>query len=374
MSFKKRQPGCPCCCDCDCMTFEDAFASNSIADYTQIAGTWSISGGKLRCSDNMALILCDTEATEAEHSLSVHGLPQTVGDIWQIIIAYKDASNYLYAKLTRTAIGGDGELHEVIGGIDTLLDSLVNIGASGEFALCYRNGEVALSRALSDPEDQPTVTSAYADSLFGVISVPSALGTKAGIATDTIDTELQIVYFEIRSACDDNCPNCLARVCQTGTEFTEVQVTFSRVANDWCSTCNDWNATYILDSHRGIPSHYALLLADGSGSSTTTLPNCDKSDSGYRFVYDRVQLTVACNSENVVATLSVIRVKSSLTSTSETVEATGSITLATGPDCCKVDCVALLDGATIQMSDTDNTADLCDWDNATATLAVSRSI
>jgi len=363
MGTMNNKPGC-CCCDCDCLVTEDDFSTNTISDYTQVSGTWSVSSGKLKCGDNNAVLLLKQDAG-SEHCFALF---VQKGTLWKILFAYKDSSNHLYAKFDVNAFGvSTTELHEVVDGVDSTLDTNTQIPGSGYFAVCYRNGEAALSSSLEDPEDWPTGTSSYSAVAFSAVSDPSALGTKVGVEIITTTVDVEFDEFELRNFCGTECPNCLAKGCLAGTEITSVTLTISGVTDDLCDACSDWNATYVLDSHRGKPSWFVIL------DDTDALPDCYDGDVFIGFwSYMYISLTIICDqSNNVIARIGVYRVQAGGAAVQR--EAVAEITLATEPTCCKVDCLTELDGKTFSFSDQNSPADLCEWDSAAAVIdSVSR--
>ena len=53
MAWKQDQPGCDCC---GCERVEDDFSTDTISNYSQMSGTWSISGGQLSTSSANAVL------------------------------------------------------------------------------------------------------------------------------------------------------------------------------------------------------------------------------------------------------------------------------------------------------------------------------
>lgn len=368
------------CCCCDCILYEDDF-SGDLARWTQVSGTWSIVSQRIRCSDAGALVLCTREGT-TNHSFEVYGTSTTIGDSFRIYAAYKDSNNHVYVEFEKVSFSvATAELHEVILGVDTLLDSYSYGGIAAYHAICVRNGEVVCT---------PSVVDGFPTSqrLFGTVSDAAALGTQIGIGIVSASTYIEFDNVELRSLQSDVCPNCLAPPCLAETEFTSASVTFSGVADtgdSYCSDCEDWNAAYILDSVDGNPSSYAQLISDGepwNQTPPTNLPACmwvvsDSLDLKWGvWAYHEVRLTVFCENEDVKARVSVYVVKNIFNPFSNYYyeEARGEVTLGTKPDCCKVDCLELLNGRDIQMSTIGTFPPFCDWDSATATVTTQRSV
>ena len=57
MPWKVDAPGCECC---GCDRVEDDFGTDTISNYSQMSGSWSISGGELATSSDNAVLKSTT--------------------------------------------------------------------------------------------------------------------------------------------------------------------------------------------------------------------------------------------------------------------------------------------------------------------------
>ena len=168
MSFRARQPGCPCCDD-DCRI--------DITGWNQVAGTWTITGDNLETSSSSALAVTTNEHPESKstHYVSVKVKGDDDGDVLRVIVAFDTIQDYLYAELEVGDSTGYVRLFQVVGGAtfqlgDTVSGPNLKPGNTYTMRVCYANEILTLhivNRTL-------------------VVRSVSATGTHVGVATGAI--------------------------------------------------------------------------------------------------------------------------------------------------------------------------------------------
>ena len=119
--------GCTCCSDFPCPTyyiFVDEFTRSDStdigADWTEVAGDWSIASNKLRISSANALALCDVfDASLPNHPMSVVFRMSANGDKARVIVNYTDSSNYDFVEFQLGATTSTMRLYTRVGGSNT---------------------------------------------------------------------------------------------------------------------------------------------------------------------------------------------------------------------------------------------------------------
>ena len=202
MPWKQDQPGCDCC---GCERVEDDFSTDTISNYSQMSGTWSISGGQLSTSSANAVLKAVTTGLVYQQLATRFKSPdrKTV----KLLGGMSSGTVYLYAQVEFDSSGTCGwlEIRNKTAIADSRigerrrLDSL-DPDQWHELTLCVKPDD-----NLSDAAIYATVDGAclYAE-LTQTPSVGAGLGTGSG--SDT-------VYFDSftwsDSKADDNeCPAC----------------------------------------------------------------------------------------------------------------------------------------------------------------------
>jgi hypothetical protein len=199
VSFRARQPGCPCCDD-DCRI--------TISGWNQVAGTWTITGDNLETASSSALAVTTNAHPDglSTHYVTVKVEGDTDGDVLRVVVAYTDVNNYLYAELEVGTTDGTLRLFQRTGGSTFQLGDDVTVtgaksGESHDMTVCY-DGEVLTAIVNS--------TTSYAQLI-------TATGTYVGVATGAITTLATFNTFKWYIHYDDggdyygepnNCPSC----------------------------------------------------------------------------------------------------------------------------------------------------------------------
>lgn len=100
MGRGSRNPGCECCTTCPSETddFNRADSTSIGADYTEVAGDWSISSNKLTTSDTDARVVY-SGTTQHEDQIVTVSINGDAGDKAGIITSWLNASNYVYTEI-----------------------------------------------------------------------------------------------------------------------------------------------------------------------------------------------------------------------------------------------------------------------------------
>ena len=256
----------PCisCCE-ECIYFSDNFnkadSTNLGAHWVEDAQDWFILGNQLYCGAANGRCRCiDMEpAGNTEIILRVDLKATAAGDQAIVGVDYDAiANNYWYVLFDfKTAFLMDMKLYQVVGGVPTLRDSVLNIGISLNFSyivqICV--GAQSVVAILGD----------Y-DEIIGYTATPSSsvafLGTGAitsGIYFD--DFSLQIHYLN-----NADCLYCIfgCECCDNETTPPAFAITFADVALSIpvdCPDCLDWNDCFTI-SQEPPPDYCNWFLRD----------------------------------------------------------------------------------------------------------------
>lgn len=383
------QPGCPCC-ECpvaSCGLHEDDFSSDTIDDYTEISGNWTISSGIASTPDANAVLLWATDAGD-QHSVSAILVPPSdiiKQDVFRIIVGWEDSSNYLYARVRCNGFGGYLlSLREVISGTDSEIKSEIAISKNADnselivvaptrilLSLCYEKTAKRLSY-VGASLDSGSAADGMMITVSGeaTISNTSGLGNYCGIGTGAVaSTSVAFTKFWAYSA-GENCIHCFCNVCDVGTSPASITVEFSGVVDGDCSDCDMFNTTsFVLDRRSNSCAYTFAQLwntVDCGDGMATPSESYWESIEAFFFCSD-----YATNEGG----LFIIRVRYQDYSTKSFVLKYAEFRLSF--ECCKVDCMALLtneNGVDVpfygifRSGPSADSIMACDWTNATATV------
>ena len=257
MSFRARQPGCPCCDD-DCRI--------DITGWNQVAGTWTITGDNLETASSNALAVTTNEHPEEKstHYVSVKVKGDNDGDVLRVVVAFDlSTQDYLYAEIEVGSSGGFVRLFQVLSGTHTQLGNTVDVSSlpaneNHVVRLCYDGTRLAI----------------IMPGKIAYSSEVSATGTYVGVATGSIGTLATFTDFQWWIHYDDgdgyysepnDCPECLpiCGACVSGTAPFFYKVVISGYVDgcvgSGCENCHLINGTYILEADTSIPSQVACV-------------------------------------------------------------------------------------------------------------------
>ena len=202
MPWKQDQPGCDCC---GCERVEDDFSTDTISNYSQMSGTWSISGGQLSTSSANAVLKAVTTGLLYQQLATRFKSPdrKTV----KLLGGMSSGIQYLYAQVEFDSSGSCGWLE--IRNKTAIADSRIgerrrldNLDPDQwhELSLCVKPDD-----NLSDAAIYATVNGAclYAE-LTQTPSVGAGLGTGSGSDEVYFDS---FTWSDSKSP-DNECPQC----------------------------------------------------------------------------------------------------------------------------------------------------------------------
>lgn len=277
--------------------------------YEVISGDWVISGSGLYTYSSNAIMIRKEGSGGEPYKTKWVLIPNVNywGGYWNntydhndefiLYACWADSDNHLYLKMiygqeSRTYVleglceppsmwpvpqympymWVDFEFHSVIGGIDTLEDSWSTFGdmaphsfygcddgygygecrvpegerksITGDYCIiCYDNGEVWVYLA----NVWRNIVLGGGGTGTGSFDY-SSLGDRSGCGSGVLSSPYPFMCRWIACEYISTHCTCLCPSCQYGTLPETIQVEISGVVDDVCSECNDWNATFLLDT------------------------------------------------------------------------------------------------------------------------------
>lgn len=251
----------PCSNCCICSFLNDPFTTNTIANYTQVSGSWSISSGRLRTSSSTALIVCNADGPDTAGGVYAR-IFGVVGDVHRVVANYVDANNYLWVEIDRVSSSlVTLSLYDRTSGTDTLIDSISrSAGYSGTFEtpvrVCWGEGFASVMWSSSANE--------YARGAY----TAKTGGLKSGLGVDTLvgsemsfdDWQMFVPQNNADGSPISTCQEC--RTCSpcSDIEPLEIQAVISGVlagtGTAACANCLALNATWIFDHDNNFKCYY----------------------------------------------------------------------------------------------------------------------
>lgn len=252
-----------CCCEVVCPTctvVNDTYSSDTIDDYTQVSGDWEVHTAApswLETEDDDAICIHDTEPSSSAYRLRVSwnqpGV-DIVGTEFFIYFAWYDSSNHCYLKITTIAdplnpfqAKYDWEFHSVIEGLDTK-EAEWSIFSAGAVTVCVDGSDFSIESG-----------EWRFHSVTGIVNVGKKSGVGTGDISDMVDIWLTPAKFYTFTIWDiSKYCSCLCTAFQQGTLPDQIQLVIDGVTDDFCSDCDTWNGTYLLDrnNHADFCSHW----------------------------------------------------------------------------------------------------------------------
>jgi len=394
----KNKPA-KCCCGCEpwtmCLILDDAFSSDTSANYDAVSGSWTIGSGYAQTADDNAVLVWNTDA-EPIHSIvayilrpvtpSLLGDPLTKVDYAKIIVGYADSDNYLFAKLKLYWTGtifsptfrAAASLWKREGGTETQLVAestfTPSTNESGIFAvaLCWRTTDdgYGLSGNLAFV---PNMIASSAGTGFDIdVADADFAGLRVGAGTVTLDSAVLKFDRLIAYNAGEFCPHCFCQACADGTTPKSITLEFSGVANGTCGNCNDWNSVAFVIDRSGNGCAFVELNIDdsvdcGQSGSTPAVPyynqiRCEIICSGYTGLF------TSWTNEGFIFRVDIERSGAAGSPSIPAKRLRWELNLP----CCKVDCRASLLNAKLSIVHPVGTQwtedDACDWSNAMLTV------
>jgi hypothetical protein len=279
MPWKQDQPGCDCC---GCERVDDDFSTDTISNYSQMSGTWSISGGQLSTSSANAVLKAVTTGLVYQQLATRFKSPdrKTV----KLLGGMSSGTVYLYAQVEFDSSGTCGWLE--IRNKTAIADSRIgerrrldNLDPDQwhELTLCIQ------------PYGDLSKTAVYATlngaCLFAELaqtpSVGAGLGTGSG--SDT-------VYFDSFSwsdskSTDNECPECGCPCEATSDDFErteaagaddigclwEVCANSWEISNGFLVGSGDANTQHLVPIDARSKEQYASVLCRGQQGTKALL-------------------------------------------------------------------------------------------------------
>lgn len=254
-----------CCAGAGTCTFaEDEFTRSDSTDITTGSSCgWTEDAGDAQIvSNNLAFTSANAKATCAtvcpsgpDMSILTYVAVSSLGDIARIDVG----DHYIEVKLAASR-AGYARLYD---GGGTLLAETQNMSFSAskfyQVAICSDTAEGLLSANI--PVDGPSAAGPFTGGAVlqanaTVSGNTFALGT-GGTVTGTV-SYLSVTVDQVSASCS-HCSYCAS--CDFGTYPRRMQVVTTGIADrtssgGTCTTCNDYNATYILDQQSWRPENY----------------------------------------------------------------------------------------------------------------------
>jgi hypothetical protein len=259
----------PCCCSCTLSS--DTFSSTLDPKWTTVSGTWAVSSNRLLGSG--AGMIYDSTAhpggTEANYILTHEfQFKAASGDnTFRTLVSYQDASNHLYAQVTRPATGcRQLQLGKVVAGVDTPLGEPValvttmNLDTTFTLTVCY-----VYDSSDSQLRAYITTSSGLAGNTVNVVGP----GDKIGFEVIDGDIGFDAVTFS-RLAIDATNPTCPACIGTCNIATLSLSGTVDTCM--WQSDRGSWGADYaatgdsILRLNRPHPLGKTTMRAVAAGA------------------------------------------------------------------------------------------------------------
>jgi len=222
-------PGCVCCGSgpdpCEILTD----TMNSLAGFTQVAGTWSVGTFALTTSTNAVLISTTTNpAGTGAFSVSANLIPNASGDTLRLITAYKDANNYHFAEI-KWGPSGYARLYKMVAGTPTQLATVAKNYATSDtgFILCVNDQLNTLYLAWVDPSVGIPIGQLSAPVTLAATPTGFGVGTGSTVSGTTVFNGLSVYSTA------GGCSYCVApcSFCPNGNGPSELEVTVGPYAD-----------------------------------------------------------------------------------------------------------------------------------------------
>jgi hypothetical protein len=236
---------CPNCgCEPGCDLVSDDFSANTIANYTQVSGSWSIGSGKLDppASGLLKINQAAPVSPDGTRVKWMFNFASNTGTI-RIIVDYVDADNYHYCEvICSDASTATIRLWERDSTVETALEDAEGLSSftwSNDYsvAVCWTGERLRASIFFSTSTTPIAFTTAAATDLGG---------DYAGVSVVTAHSSSRFDNM-LLSTLADGCADC-PPVCGpcSGAVPVELQVDISGMANGTCGSCASLDGVYVL--------------------------------------------------------------------------------------------------------------------------------
>ena len=257
--------GCPCACIAcfDQFTRADGtdITTGSPCGWTEAAGSWEIASNKLRTASTNAIARGDTIPASGKNRVLVDFQVPGDGDIVRAIVDYVDASNFHFVecKVHPTSPLGYLRLYNKIGGVDTQLatdDTLQLNSGSAVYSL-----EVCVNQAgtfISANVKQSGILKSSVSAAYSTLG-----GTYVGIGTGgTVSGNIDFDNASLSDSCPGGaqCAPLRCDECVDNNITRTMKVVLAGIANNACTTCGNFNATYYPERPFDPASNCSLIV------------------------------------------------------------------------------------------------------------------
>ena len=280
MPWKQDQPGCECC---GCGRVQDNFDTDTMSNYSQMSGTWSISGGQLSTSSANAVLKAVTTGLLYQQLATRFKSPdrKTV----KLLGGMSSGIQYLYAQVEFDSTGSCGWLE------------LRNKTATGDSRIGER-------RRLDDldpdkwhnltlcikPKDDLSEAAIYATlngaCLYAELEQTPSVGAGRGTGSGTDAVYFDSFAWSDSSSPDNECPECDCPCESSGDDFERA---FLEAAADdigclWEVCANSWeilsgfligtgdaNTQHLVPIDARSKEQYASVLCSGQQGTKALL-------------------------------------------------------------------------------------------------------
>lgn len=233
------------CCTLACTILTDNFGTDTIANYDQRSGTWTVGSGTLSTASASGLIISNTTLRDdiGQVVVSIAGIG--TGEIAGVVGAYIDDDNYLLAEL-ECVNSGTSEweiriIERVAAANTTIIERtqvFLNALSFHGIKLCWNGTHASITLDAS-----PGANAMWQSTL---------VGNKAGMAVTNNTGTMNFDGFNLLDSFDNisTCAECdthCASACIGHTSTMQVQADISSIGSGTCGDCSALNTTHILD-------------------------------------------------------------------------------------------------------------------------------
>lgn len=208
-----------CCCE-PCEILTDTFATDTIANYDQRSGSWSVSGGFLTTTSASALIVSNTAVPSTLSKVHVFAVLKMASssDKGRVVFAYVDDNNYWFVEVQPGAVDGSMSLYKRASGTNTLQGSvgITSFTASNysKVRVCYDGETVTATGRNTTANGAIDSTNCFTITKTASVTISS---TKCGLGTGSgsSDVKCDRFYFNRHPLDKTGCDGCAD--CPSGT-------------------------------------------------------------------------------------------------------------------------------------------------------------
>lgn len=246
MPWKQNTPGCASC-DCGCLRLSDDFSTDTLSNYSQLSGTWSISDGVLSTSSANAILKSNT--TGAQYQKIRTRFRSTERETVDLLGGMASYNQYIYARVEFDSSGTCGWLsirNKRMGSDDQLgerlrLDNL-DPDSWHILELC-----ISPTEDLSEADISATLDSGQASPPCLMENLEQTPSIGVGLATGGSGelVEFDLLEWSDSAYLDNGCPSCDCECMASGDTFQRQSSDLAPAGDDgvgclWSVCSNFW--------------------------------------------------------------------------------------------------------------------------------------